>query len=197
MDPRVLETLPEGEFRQGMAEVIKTAMIGDEALWDYLESHGEAIRRREPQAMLRVISACCRLKARVVESDEREAGYRRVLNLGHTVGHALERVSGYGMPHGDAVAIGMVAAGRLAVGLGRLPPVDLDRLVRLCVEWDLPTRMPRAFDPDEVMEALEADKKRIGKKLHFVHPVKIGRVEVDDALDRAELRRTLEELRSA
>lgn len=197
MDPRVLETLPGAEFRQGMAEVIKTALIGDEVLWDYLESHGGAIRRREPQAMLRLISACCKTKTRVVESDEREAGYRRVLNLGHTVGHALERVSGYGMRHGDAVAMGMVAAGRLAVGLGRLQPADLDRLVRLCVAWDLPTRMPRAFDPDEVMEALEADKKRVGKRLHFVLPVRIGRVEVDDAVDRAEIRRVLEELRSA
>ena len=196
MDPLILETLSRDEFRQGMAEVIKTAMIGDEVLWKYLESHGDAIGKKETESLLRIISACCILKARVVELDEREAGHRRVLNLGHTIGHALERVSGYQMRHGDAVAIGLVAATRMSVQLGRFPAADLTRLVRLCTDWGLPVKIPRAFAPDEVMGALEADKKRIGKKLHFILPVRIGEVVDFDGLDRRDLRRILDELKS-
>ena len=196
MDPLILETLSRDEFRQGMAEVIKTAMIGDEVLWKYLESHGDAIGKKETESLLRIISACCILKARVVELDEREAGHRRVLNLGHTIGHALERVSGYQMRHGDAVAIGLVTATRLSVQLGEFPAADLTRLVRLCTDWGLPVKIPRSFDPDEVMGALEADKKRIGKKLHFILPVRIGEVVDYDGLDRRDLRRILDELKS-
>ena len=196
MDPLILETLSRDEFRQGMAEVIKTAMIGDEVLWKYLESHGDTIGKQEPEALLRIISACCILKARVVELDEREAGHRRVLNLGHTIGHALERVSGYQLRHGDAVAIGLVAATRLSVQLGEFPAADLTRLVRLCADWGLPVKIPRSFDPDAVMGALEADKKRIGKKLHFILPVRIGEVVDYDGLDRRDLRRILDELKS-
>ena len=180
-----------------MAEVIKTAMIGDEVLWKYLESHTEAIRKRQKEALLRIVSACCILKGKVVESDEREAGYRRVLNLGHTVGHALERVSGYQMHHGDAVAMGLVAATQLAVELGRFQEEGLARLNRLCVNWGLPVKIPQSFDPEDVIAAIEMDKKRIGEKLHFILPVRIGEVVEFDALDRRDLTRVLKELRAA
>lgn len=196
MDPVILETLPVEEFRQGMAEVIKTAMIGDEVLWKFLESHGDEIKRRETESLLRMISACCILKARVVELDEREAGHRRILNLGHTIGHALEQVSGYQMRHGDAVAIGLVAATKLSVGMGMFPVADLTRLIRLCTDWGLPVRIPRTFDPDQLIAALEADKKRIANRLHFILPVRIGEVVDHDGLDRRDLRHVLEELKS-
>lgn len=196
MDPVILETLPREEFSQGMAEVIKTAMIGDEVLWKFLESHGDEIERREIESLLRIISACCILKARVVELDERESGHRRVLNLGHTIGHALEKVSAYQMRHGDAVAIGLVAATRLSVDMGMFPAADLTRLIRLCTGWRLPVKIPRTFDLDELIKALDADKKRIGAKLHFILPVRIGEVVDHDGLDRRVLRRVLEELRS-
>ncbi|MCU0588653.1 MAG: 3-dehydroquinate synthase [Syntrophobacteraceae bacterium] len=194
IDPRFLSSLPPEEMRQGMAEVIKTAMIGDEVLWRYVESHSESLRKREPEALARIISGCCLFKAHVVEADEKESGRRRVLNFGHTVGHAIEKVSGYEIPHGDAVAMGMMAATTLAVSWGRFPPADLARLEKLCQFWELPTRLPRALSPERVLDALGADKKRVSGALHFVLPVRIGEtVEVIDP-DLKDLRKVLESL---
>lgn len=185
MDPVFLETLPPEELRQGMAEVIKTALIGDEVLWKFLENSWPAIRRRERDALLRVISACCILKARVVQADETESGRRRVLNLGHTVGHALEKVSNYRIRHGDAVALGMIAAARLSVRLGKYSEGDLERLERLCEAWEFPSRIPATHSPEDILEALKADKKRIQGTLHFILPISIGDVaDVSDINDR-------------
>jgi 3-dehydroquinate synthase len=195
MHPRFLETLPYEGLRQGMAEVIKTAMIGDEVLWKYLESHSFSIRRREREALERVITACCILKTRVVEMDEKESGLRRVLNLGHTVGHALERLSEYQLPHGEAVAIGLVVAAKISVRMGELPQEDLDRLVRLCIAWDLPVQLPGDTDPDAVVYALMTDKKRIGSRLHFILPVSIGKVRECSDLDLTLLKDVLSSLR--
>jgi 3-dehydroquinate synthase len=194
MDPQFLQTLPSEQFRQGMAEVIKTAMIGDEDLWDYLESHAEAIKQRSNSALTRVIAACCSLKASVVESDEKEAGYRRVLNLGHTVGHALERLSDYTIPHGDAVAMGMVVATGLAVRLGKIAQKDLLRLEKLCTSWDLPTRIPQEFTPEALLSALRTDKKRLQETLHFILPVKIGKVIDYENPDMECLKKVLDEV---
>ncbi|HZE21448.1 MAG TPA: 3-dehydroquinate synthase, partial [Desulfobaccales bacterium] len=167
MDPQWLETLPSEHLRQGMAEVIKTAMIGDEILWKFLETHSGAVKRLEREALLRVISTCCLIKGRVVEADEQEAGPRRALNLGHTVGHALERLSGYEIPHGDAVAMGLVVATTLAVRLGKIPEEVLNRLEILCKIWNLPVRIPPVFSPEAVLAALKTDKKWTAGVLHF------------------------------
>ncbi len=195
MDAQFLETLPDEQLRQGMAEVIKTAMIGDEVLWKYLESHNEAIKKREREALVRVVTACCIIKAKVVESDERESGYRRILNLGHTVGHALERLSEYRIRHGDAVAMGMVVAAKLALKRGLIIRGDLDRLEKLCEAWELPVRIPPEFSPKEIIFALKTDKKRVGKTLHFILPVRIGEVMDCDDLDMGELEDALASLR--
>ncbi len=195
MDPQFLDTLPEEEFRQGMAEVIKTAMIGDEVLWKYLESHAEAIERRESEAILRIVSACCILKAKVVQSDEKEAGYRRVLNLGHTVGHAIEKLSDYSIHHGDAVAMGLVAATTLAARLGKISETDLERMENLCRFWKLPVRIPLSFLPEAILSAIKMDKKKVGSTLHFILPVKTGEVIDIDDLDLEELRSVLTALR--
>lgn len=174
IDPGFLKTLPPEEMRQGMAEVIKTAMIGDEVLWKFVESHSDAIAKRDSEALSRVISACCIFKASVVEGDEKESGRRRILNFGHTVGHAIEKVSDYAIPHGDAVAMGMMAVTSLAVSWGRFPAADLARLEKLCAFWELPTRLPRALDRRRILAALSADKKKVSGFLHFVLPVRIG-----------------------
>lgn len=197
MDPVFLETLPSEEFRQGMAEVIKTAIIGDEALWEFLESYGEAVAARDREALLRIISACCILKGRVVQEDETETGRRRVLNLGHTVGHAIEKVAGYRIHHGDAVAVGIVAAGSLSVRLGKLPARDLGRIEKLCRAWELPVRIPQTIAPDEILAAMKADKKRIGNAIHFILPVKIGGVEDIEDLDLSVLKEALVSLSEA
>ncbi|MEN6439426.1 MAG: 3-dehydroquinate synthase [Syntrophobacter sp.] len=196
-DSRFLSTLPEVEFRQGMAEVIKSAIIGDEVLWKFVENNADSIRKRDPESLLRIISASCLLKARVVEADEKEAGYRRVLNLGHTVGHALEKLTGYRLKHGDCVAVGMIAAARLSRRLGMMPAADVERLERICSEWGMPAGFPAAIEPEAVIEAIRADKKRIGEKLHFILPVRIGEVVEYTDIDYEEFRGVLKTLREA
>lgn len=174
MDPEFLETLPPEQFRQGMAEVIKTAIIGDADLWTFLETDRESLRRRAPEALQRVVESCARFKAGVVEADETESGRRRILNFGHTIGHALERATEYRMPHGDAVSVGMVAAARLSVDLGFLDLRVADRLEALCTAWGLPVRFPGGIDPADVIGAMQADKKRVAGDLHFILPVSVG-----------------------
>ncbi len=196
MDPGFLETLPAEQFRQGMAEVIKTAMIGDADLWTFLEAQPEALRRREPESLQRVVGSCARFKASIVEADETESGRRRILNFGHTVGHALERVTDYRMAHGDAVSIGMVAAARLSVDLGFLDPRVAQRLEALCVAWELPVRLPEGIDPDAVIRAMQADKKRVAGDLHFILPVDVGATRECVNPDPARLRSILDRLTS-
>jgi 3-dehydroquinate synthase len=195
MDLQFLETLPPEEFRQGMAEVIKTAMIGDEELWDYLETHTEVLMNRESKALCRMVTACCRLKSRVVQLDEKETGHRRILNLGHTVGHALERLSNYEIRHGDAVAMGLVAAMKLSVALGKVDARELGRLEELCNAWDLPIRMPTTFPPEAVIEAMQTDKKHIRGKLHFILPERIGEVAEYQELSARQIEEILGSLR--
>ncbi len=197
MDPRFLETLPPLEFRQGMAEAIKTAMLGDEALWLFLEEHHDAVLRRETGALLRIVSACCQLKAAVVESDEREAGARRMLNLGHSVGHALEKLSNFRIRHGDAVAAGMSAAAELSLRLGTLSAESASRLRKMCAAWELPTRIPGEFPPEAIIRAMQADKKRIGNVIHFILPVKIGEVADCDNVVTEDLMAVLKSLQGA
>lgn len=194
MDLQFLETLPPEEFRQGMAEVIKTAMLGDENLWHYLEDHAAELKRRDREALCQIVTACCRLKAGVVQLDEKETGHRRILNLGHTVGHALERLSRYQIRHGDAVAIGLVAATRLAVSLGKLAEGNLARLEKLCQTWSLPVRIPRSFAPEALVEAMQTDKKHIRGRLHFILPVRIGEVVDDQELRPEQIEEVLGDL---
>lgn len=176
IDSCFLGSLPDLEFRQGMAEVIKTAMLGDESLWRFLGEQGDALRRREGAVLTRMIEASCRVKASVVEEDEKEAGRRRVLNLGHTVGHALEKLSGYALRHGDAVAMGMMVAATLSVRLGELPEAELRQLESLCRFWDLPVSVPGEYASDAILEAMMSDKKKMRDKLYFILPVRPGEV---------------------
>lgn len=194
IDPLFLESLPSEEFRQGMAEVIKTAMIGDVALWNFLETNSQAVKNREPEALLYVVESCVHLKASIVKLDSKESGLRRVLNLGHTVGHAIERVSRYQIRHGDAVAMGLVASARLAFRRGQLEALVLERLEDLCRFWDLPVRIPKALSPDDLVSATMADKKLIGGRLHFVLPLGIGTVTEETGITSRELKEVLADL---
>ena len=128
-------------------------------------------------------------------SDEKETGHRRVLNLGHTVGHALERLSGYEIRHGDAVAMGLVAATKLAVSLGKFETGDLVRLEKLCQAWGLPVRVPSRFPPEAVLAAMQTDKKHIRGRLHFMLPVRVGEVLDYQDLDVEQLGEMLGQLR--
>ena len=182
IDPAVLATLPEREFRAGMAEVIKYGVIGDGALFSDLERHGDlatmaAVGERLLQTLLeRSVAA----KARVVAADEREGGLRAILNYGHTIGHVVETLSGYGTYlHGEAVALGMLAAGEISCRLGLWSREEQERQRAVIAATSLPEQMP-SLDPEAVAHCLQGDKKVRGGRVRFVLPTAIGSVAIRD-----------------
>ena len=181
-----LETLDDAEVRCGLGEVVKHAVLADPQLFGWLEREHAALARRDAEALRHVVRRCVEIKADVVRQDEREQGIRAVLNLGHTLGHALERVLGYGrIRHGEAVAVGMIGEATIAVGRGEAAP-DLPRHLRRCIAaLGLPTRV-QDVDVDAVVAAMDMDKKRRRGMVRVACPVSIGEVRIVEA-ERAEL----------
>lgn len=180
-DVRTLRSLPHREVRAGLAEVIKYGVIRDEGFFGWLEADLERVLALDDGALAQVVEVCCRIKAAVVEEDEREGarGVRQLLNYGHTIGHALETLTGYAMYlHGEAVAVGMVAAAKISRLLGRLPHRDYARIRQLILRTGLPVEMPAGLDPEELTEAVAHDKKVRGEKVNFILPEKIGAASV-------------------
>ena len=175
-DISMLQTLPEAEFRNGMAEALKMAATNDAALFAELERTVSTLMRREPAALARLVAAGVRIKAAVVAADELEGGPRQVLNFGHTIAHGLEHATEYRLPHGAAVAIGMVAESRMARTGGFLAAPDQERLLRLVAAVGLQVRAPRGVARNRVLEALGSDKKARGGEPRFVLLEAIGRV---------------------
>jgi 3-dehydroquinate synthase len=178
-DLSTLKTLPEREFRAGMAEVIKYGVIYDAAFFERLEKSLPQIMAREPAIMAEVIARCCEIKAEVVGQDETESGLRAILNFGHTVGHALEAITGYGTYlHGEALSIGLVAAANISEKLTGFSSVDTARLARLLEQVGLPVsvRMTAARQK-RLLAAMQLDKKVSGGEVKFVLAQKIGRVD--------------------
>ena len=135
--------------------------------------------------MIRVIKRSCEIKASVVSADEREAGLRAILNFGHTIGHALETVTGYSrFLHGEAVAMGMCAASRIAVRLGLMGESDADRITALINGYGLPASIPPDIDISDILTAMEVDKKFRSGKMRFVLPERIGRVRIEEGVPR-------------
>ncbi len=196
IDTETLESLPDRELRCGLAEVVKYGVILDGEFFAELEDQADQILVRDGAALRRIVARSCQLKAGVVSRDEREeTGLRAVLNFGHTVGHAIESVAGYGgsYQHGEAVAVGMVAEGRLARRLGWIGPDLVDRLVSLLDRLGLPTSAP-GLDADRLIDAMGRDKKNRGGRLRFVLPRSIGHVELTDTADEADIRAVLASL---
>jgi 3-dehydroquinate synthase len=192
IDTATLQTLPEREYRSGLGEVVKYGVILDAALFDFLEGHTQQILRRDPSVLTQVIARCCRLKADVVEKDEREeTGLRAVLNYGHTFAHAFETLGGYhGLLHGEAVAIGMLCASRLAERLGRVDARFTARQHDLLAALGLPTELP-AVDLDAVLRTMLHDKKVEHGRLRFVLPTRMGHVELLGGVDPDDVRAIL------
>lgn len=178
IDTRVLETLPDREYRSGLAEVVKYGVILDAEFFDYLEQHVDDLNGRSADALRHIIRRSCELKALVVSQDEREeTGLRAVLNYGHTFCHAIETLTGYGTYlHGEAVAIGMVCASRLAERMGRIPAELTTRQEALLASLGLPTQLP-PLNADEMINVMGRDKKAEQGKLRFVLPTRLGHVE--------------------
>jgi 3-dehydroquinate synthase len=174
-DVATLTTLPEREFREGLAEVIKYGAIMDAPMIADLERTLDSILARDPQVLEAMVARSLAHKAAVVSADEREGGLRKTLNFGHTIGHAIEASAGYGkFLHGEAVAIGMVAAARLSVRYAGLSTDEASRLERLIARAGLPTEMPTDWQRDEFMRALKLDKKRVDGAIEFVLLAQLG-----------------------
>ena len=182
IDPDVLRTLPDREYAGGLAEVVKYGVIADAEFFAWLETNAEPIARRDPAVLVPLIARCCELKAAVVAADEFETtGVRATLNYGHTFAHAFENLAGYGaLSHGEAVAVGMTCAARLAVARGLIEPSVFGRQTALLERFRLPTALPTAVDapPAAVLAAMRTDKKNVGGALRLVLPVRLGEVRV-------------------
>jgi 3-dehydroquinate synthase len=191
IDPTLLRTLPRREFRSGLYEVVKYGMIASRDLFERVAHGTKAIFARDPDVLVPVIVESCRIKADVVTKDEREGGLRRILNYGHTIGHALESVTRYRrFRHGEAIAYGMLAAADLAVARGALAELERQALVRLITELGpLPAIADLAVD--EIMEAVRRDKKVVNGKLHFVIAIQIGATMTIDDVTEDELKAVL------
>ena len=194
VDPAVLTTLPEREFRSGLAEVIKHGIVLDPAYFADLEQSVPALLRRDLPTLERIVAGSCRIKASVVERDEQEAELRHVLNYGHTIGHALEAVTGYGRwAHGEAVSLGIVAEARLAQRLGIAKDQTTERQVRLLRAVGLPVSGLEAA-PAAIVEALGRDKKARDGRVPFIFAPEIGSFRLVFDVPRAAVLETLEEL---
>ncbi|HWY55807.1 MAG TPA: 3-dehydroquinate synthase [Terriglobales bacterium] len=194
IDPAVLSTLPEREFRAGLYEALKCGVIGKPALFDCLENVDAKALRRDASALEWVIAESVRLKAEVVSSDERENGLRRVLNFGHTIGHALEAESGYRrFLHGEAVAWGMIAATHIAAMTGRIDNDVARRISNAVLRLgSLPRIEARTRD---IVRLLRSDKKTRDGVIHFVLPQEIGKVEIVNDVGEKVVIAALDELR--
>jgi len=194
VDPSVLETLPSREYRAGLYESLKCGIIGDPGLFRLFEDRRREILDRDPTVVEKVIADSVRLKASVVSADEREGGLRQVLNLGHTIGHALEAETGYTkLLHGEAVAWGMIAAAHIALATGKLDSVVAGRISNTVLGFG---RLPRMrWQPANILKRLRSDKKTRHGVLHFILPREIGKVEITSDVPVEVVRSAIDEIR--
>jgi 3-dehydroquinate synthase len=194
VDPLLLATLPRREFRSGLYEVVKYGMIASRDLFERVARDTKAIFARDESVLVPAIVESCRIKADVVTRDERETGLRRILNFGHTVGHALEAVTKYRrFRHGEAIAYGMLAAADLAVARGALADRERQALVRLITKLG-PLPPISDLPVGEILEAIRRDKKVVDGKLHFVIAIQVGATMTIDDVTEDELKAVLERL---
>ncbi|QHW30182.1 3-dehydroquinate synthase [Paenibacillus rhizovicinus] len=194
-DLLTLQTLPEREVKAGLSEVVKHGLIWDAEFVTWCDEHAEQLLALDGETLGYALYKGCSVKAAVVSQDERENDLRAILNLGHTIGHALEAVAGYGeLLHGEAISIGMIGSARLAVQLGA--PEEVYRVTkRVLSRMGLPVRLPEHLDTDEIMRALMHDKKFQEGTITFIVPVAIGKVEINKSVSTALIREIVEQLK--
>lgn len=192
IDAGVLKSLPRRELISGMGEVIKYGVIADEQFFKFTEERIRDILSLNEDSLIHTVSRSCEIKAMIVASDERESGLRAILNFGHTMGHAVETATGYRKyRHGEAVAMGMVFAAKLAAGLGLCRADVSERIEGLCRSAGLRTSLP-VKDISVLMDILRRDKKVVNEKLRFVLPLRIGEVKIVEDVDNDVLQSTLQ-----
>ena len=191
-DLDTLQTLPQNEFRAGLAEVIKYGVISDASLFDYLENNAEKILQLDHECLAHIIKTSCAIKAEVVEKDERESHYRMILNFGHTLGHAIEALTGYSrFIHGEAVAIGMVYAAKLSQRFGKCQEEVPNRLSELVNKFGLPSQWPDLDSPADI-ECLYHDKKTMNHKIKFILVKEMGSVEIVEDMPEVDILKLLQ-----
>lgn len=194
-DIATLKSLPPRDVRSGLAEVVKHGLIWDAAFVAWLDANAEKLLALDSEALSHALHEGCRVKSIVVSRDERENDLRAILNLGHTIGHALEAVAGYGeLQHGEAISIGMVGAAKLAVRRG-YPAHIYSETKRLLAKFGLPVALPAHLDTDAIMAAMMHDKKFREGKMVFIVPTDIGKVEIDKQMSAEWVRETVEQLK--
>ncbi len=196
VDLNFLDTLPDQEFNNGLAEMIKYGIIEDEKLFKLLEEDMDVVKSRDTALLLKIIETCCRIKKSIVEIDECEHGLRRILNFGHTLGHALESASDYKLSHGEGVALGMIAAARLSAKLHYLSDDESSRVERVIALAGLPTRIDKAITMDAVISRFKTDKKKKDDVIHFVLIKKIGMPFVNGSISEQLIDDVLEEMKA-
>jgi 3-dehydroquinate synthase len=196
IDTSTLETLADREYRSGLAEIVKYGVILDPQLFHYLEINADAVLKRDPTCLRHIIMRSCELKAQVVEQDERETtGLRAILNYGHTFAHAIEAATAYGqLLHGEAVAIGMNMAARLAVQLGMFTHEETQRQLNLLQRFQLPTEFSEV-SPEKLWSLMQHDKKVEQGQLRFILPTRIGHVERRSGVTQAQAIEAMKSLR--
>jgi len=192
-DISTLRTLPVDELKNGIAEIIKYAIITDEDFLRLLMKNMQLIKSLDLELLEEIIYRCAGFKSRIVEEDEKDIGMRNILNFGHTFGHAFETVSNFQMPHGKAVAVGMVAATLVAQRFILVPESVVDEVKTIVVKAGLQVSIP-GLDIKKIMDVMEYDKKKAGGKIRFVLPKGIGEVFITDAVDKTVIKQVLEEL---
>ncbi len=197
IDTDTLKTLPDREYRAGIAEVIKYGVILDADFFEYLEANVDGLNNRSPEVLKHIVARSCELKAYVVKEDEYETkGLRAVLNYGHTYAHAFEALCGYGeLLHGEAVSIGMLCGSRLAAKLGRIGQQEIERQKVLLSAVGLPVDVPSSLldKHDDILNCMLLDKKTVAGDLKFVLPDRIGRVDTIGGIDPADVLKCLRE----
>ena len=187
IDIEVLQTLPPEELLGGLAEVIKYGVIRDRKFFDFLKSNRQAILDLDDGCLAEMIYTCCKIKAEVVSEDEREGGVRRILNYGHTIGHAVEGASDYSIIHGLAVSIGMVAAAKLAVLNNLLTEAESLQILEILTDYKMPVQIPAELDRERIKGYLLTDKKTVGGIVFFVLPTSIGSTVVTDQVSSIQI----------
>lgn len=187
IDPEVLQSLPRKEYINGLAEVIKHGIIRDTSYFEMLDKQFDKVMALDPDVLQELIYVSCRIKAEVVAEDERESDARRVLNFGHTIGHAVEAASNFEIAHGYAVAMGMIAASRISMKKGLLREQSFNRITTVIERYGLPTRIPDDLDRDLIKSYLLTDKKRIGSTTSYILALDIGEVIISEEVSEEEI----------
>ncbi|MFH1753104.1 MAG: 3-dehydroquinate synthase family protein, partial [Candidatus Omnitrophota bacterium] len=198
-DISLLRSLPERQIRSGLAEIIKYGIINDSGLFSYLEDNIAAVKRLEKDVLERIVSRSSAIKARFVQADEYDnKGMRAYLNFGHTIGHALEAACKYSnlYSHGEAIAVGMAAASRIALRSGLLDKISSDRIINLIKEAGLPVTISRRLKVEKIMKAQAYDKKMVRGVNRFVLPVRIGSVKLFENISRNLILDTVRSMRN-